>query len=128
LIALFKQAITAVIVLERSKTSAKDRAAAQDIERDFRIACNMPPWERHDPLSPQAQGEMLSLQIELLAKIAGSEEAKAWRAYVRRWQKKHDAEMTEEAARPAHRAARKDDDLPRLEPSLHWAQSTKRGW
>ena len=123
LVDLFRKALPAERLLSSGKklTLEQHKAALAAIHA-FHRAADVPLWERFSPLHPQASGAMRELQIELLAKIDGSPEEKAWRAYARKWWKQRDAEIEHP---PARRKRMTADLPPRSE--LRWSRSSG-GW
>ena len=121
---LFRKAITAELVLRGKAMPIEEHKAALAVYHAFLNASGHKLWERFSPLHPRATGEMQVLQAELLARIDGSPEAKAWHAYARRYWKQCAEEQAEDRKREI-RPARKAADMPRSE--LRWAKSSG-GW
>ena len=126
LLRLFRKAITAELALQGKAMSVEEHKAVLADYHAFHRAIHFPLYaQRFPPPNPLASGEWRELQDELLAKIAGSPEEKAWKQYVSRWQKERaddqveDRKQTEKSS-PAKNSA---EETPR--PELRWAKSNK---
>src|SRR5262245_4462377 len=128
LVKLFRAALPADRALDRDRDRAKPLMTVEQTREAlaaisaFQRASGHQLWERHSALSPDASGEVKAMQDELIARLPDAE-AKAWRAYCRRyWKRWETGACVEEVAR---KQSEPDEVLPR--PELRWSKSSG-GW
>src|SRR5262245_60077869 len=119
LVELFRRALAADQALDsdrdRRRMTPEQHSEALAAVHEFHKASNHPLWERHSVLSPEAGSR--AVQEAVLAELSPGE-LKRWQAYVRRYWRRHDADMAEERA--PEPKPRRSSPGPRLAPNLKW--------